>query len=42
MPEGPTLVILRELTQSFAGERIRKATGNAKIDKKRLIGHAGE
>ena len=38
MPEGPTLVILRDLTQSFAGERIRKATGNAKIDKARLIG----
>jgi endonuclease VIII len=38
VPEGPTLVILRDLTQSFAGERIRKATGNAKIDKERLPG----
>jgi endonuclease-8 len=38
MPEGPTLVILRDLAQPFAGERIRKATGNAKIDKARLIG----
>ena len=38
MPEGPTLVILRELTQSFAGARISKATGNAKIDKQRLVG----
>lgn len=26
------------LTQSFAGERISKATGNAKIDKERLVG----
>jgi endonuclease-8 len=38
VPEGPSLVILRDLTQSFAGERIRKATGNAKIDKTRLVG----
>jgi endonuclease VIII len=38
VPEGPSLVILRDLTQSFAGKRIRKATGNAKIDKERLIG----
>jgi endonuclease VIII len=38
VPEGPTLVILRDLSQSFAGERIRKATGNAKIDKARLTG----
>jgi endonuclease VIII len=38
MPEGPSLVILRDLAQSFTGERIRKAAGNAKIDKQRLIG----
>jgi endonuclease-8 len=38
VPEGPSLVILRDLTQSFAGERISKATGNAKIDKERLVG----
>lgn len=38
MPEGPSLVILRELTQSFAGQRIVKATGNSKIDKSRLEG----
>jgi len=37
MPEGPSLVILRELTQSFAGERIQKADGNSKIDKTRLV-----
>ena len=38
MPEGPSLVILRELTQSFAGKRILKAEGNSKIDKSRLVG----
>lgn len=38
MPEGPSLVILRELTQSFAGKRILAAHGNSKIDKDRLIG----
>lgn len=38
MPEGPSLVILRELTQSFAGKRIRSAEGNSKIDKARLVG----
>lgn len=38
MPEGPSLVILRDLAQSFTGARISKATGNAKIDKQRLVG----
>jgi endonuclease VIII len=38
VPEGPSLVILRELTQSFAGKRIRAAEGNSKIDKARLVG----
>jgi endonuclease VIII len=38
MPEGPSLVILRDLTQSFAGKRIRTAEGNSKIDKQRLVG----
>jgi endonuclease VIII len=38
VPEGPSLVILRELTQAFAGERIRKAEGNTKLDKRRLVG----
>src|SRR5689334_1014713 len=38
VPEGPSLVILRELTQSFAGKRIRTAEGNSKIDKARLVG----
>jgi endonuclease VIII len=38
MPEGPSLVILRELTQAFAGQRIIAAHGNSKIDKTRLVG----
>lgn len=38
MPEGPSLVILRELTQPFAGQRIRSASGNSKIDMSRLQG----
>jgi endonuclease-8 len=38
MPEGPSLVILRELTQSFAGQRIVAASGNSKIDQARLLG----
>jgi len=38
VPEGPSLVILRELTQSFAGQRIVTASGNSKIDKSRLEG----
>jgi endonuclease-8 len=38
MPEGPSLVILREQAAWFAGKRILRATGNSKIDKTRLVG----
>jgi endonuclease VIII len=38
MPEGPSLVILRELVKSFEGQRILTAEGNTKIDKTRLVG----
>jgi len=38
MPEGPSLVILRELAQPFAGKRIRKVEGNSKLDLTRLVG----
>src|SRR5690242_2597673 len=38
MPEGPSLVILREQAEWFAGKRILRATGNSKIDKTRLVG----
>lgn len=37
MPEGPSIVILKELAESFAGKKIVKAEGNAKIDKSRLV-----
>jgi endonuclease VIII len=38
LSEGPSLVILRALTKSFAGARIRTAQGDPKIDKARLRG----
>ncbi len=38
MPEGPSIVILREEVERFAGGRILHAEGNAKIDMPRLVG----
>ncbi len=38
MPEGPSIVILREEAAAFAGRIIRRAEGNAKIDMPRLPG----
>jgi len=32
MPEGPSIVILKELVMPFKGKKILEATGNAKID----------
>src|SRR5688572_21170976 len=37
MPEGPSIVILKELVQPFLGKKIIKATGNAKFDKSILL-----
>lgn len=37
MPEGPSIVILKELTESFSGRKIIHAEGNTKIDKARLV-----
>jgi endonuclease-8 len=37
MPEGPSILILREQTSQFAGKRIVGVTGNTKIDKSRLL-----
>jgi|SRR6218665_188693 len=37
MPEGPTIVILKEEVQKFSGKKVIAATGNAKIDIDRLI-----
>ena len=38
MPEGPSIVILREQAAKFSGKIIRAASGNSKIDKTRLVG----
>jgi endonuclease-8 len=38
MPEGPSIVILKEEAQQFAGEKILSAEGNTKIGKERMVG----
>lgn len=38
MPEGPSLVILREQAAAFAGKTIRRVEGNTSVDKQRLAG----
>jgi endonuclease-8 len=38
MPEGPSIVILREAVQGFKKKKILHATGNAKIDMHKLEG----
>ncbi len=38
MPEGPSIVILREEAAGFRGERIERAEGSAGLDKARLVG----
>jgi endonuclease-8 len=37
MPEGPSIVILREQAAKFSGKIIRAASGNSKVDKRRLV-----
>lgn len=36
MPEGPSIVIIKEELESFKGKKILKAEGNSKIDISRL------
>jgi endonuclease-8 len=36
MPEGPSIVILKEAVQQFAGKRVISAFGNSKIDMDRI------
>ena len=36
MPEGPSIVILKEAVEAFAGKAILKVSGNSKIDQQRL------
>lgn len=38
MPEGPSILIMKEATQKFQGRKILAAHGNAKIDMERLVG----
>lgn len=38
MPEGPSIVILKEKAEEFVGRKIVSASGNAKIDMERLEG----
>jgi endonuclease-8 len=38
MPEGPSIVIIKELVQQFKGKKILEASGNAKIDMTLLAG----
>jgi endonuclease-8 len=38
MPEGPSIVILKQQAADFAGKTIARADGNTKIDKQRLVG----
>ncbi|MET0718793.1 MAG: DNA-formamidopyrimidine glycosylase family protein, partial [Pseudoxanthomonas sp.] len=38
MPEGPSLLILREAAARFRGKTVRKAGGNSKLDVARMEG----
>ena len=38
MPEGPSIVILKEQARSFLGKTIRRVEGNTTIEKDRLLG----
>ena len=37
MPEGPSIVILREEAESFEGRKILRVHGNTKVEKERLV-----
>ncbi|MDB5318364.1 MAG: endonuclease [Rhodospirillales bacterium] len=37
MPEGPSIVILKEEVATFAGKTVRHVDGNTKIDKERML-----
>ena len=38
MPEGPSIIILKEAVQKFKGQKIIQAEGNAKLDIERMSG----
>lgn len=37
MPEGPSIVILRELAAPFIGQQVIAVTGNTKVQKERAL-----
>jgi endonuclease-8 len=37
MPEGPSIVILKEAVRAFTGKKVIAVTGNSKIDQQRLL-----
>lgn len=37
MPEGPSIVLLKEAVEQFSGKKIISVTGDTKIDKERLL-----
>lgn len=39
MPEGPSIVILREALEKFKSKKIINVAGNSKIDQERLLNH---
>ena len=39
MPEGPSIVILKELVQQFTGQEVLSVSGNSKIGIDRIKGH---
>src|ERR1051326_3484200 len=38
MPEGPSIVILKEAVQQFKGKKVVEVTGNSKLDIQKLKG----
>jgi endonuclease-8 len=38
MPEGPSIVILKELVQPFTGKKVSEVSGNSKLDIQRIAG----
>lgn len=38
MPEGPSIIIVKELVQQFKGKKVIKAEGNSKLDIQRISG----
>src|ERR1044072_655642 len=38
MPEGPSIVILKELVQSFKRKKVLEVSGNSKLDIQRMAG----